>query len=255
MGSRSRFTDGNIQFWDDKYHAAASAGVWATCPLAAFNGDPSIAYVYDSNWASFQAAEAATTTLAGYTVTNATSGSATMPDSAGGVLQLNSLADTAARGVQVQKNTFNFFPKVDKPIWYETEIVTDNLVAEMFYGMSISDTTIINGSANTSTDHIGWQCVTDDGVLLFSAEKAGTGATKASTTMVADTNLRLGFKVSNASATTLKIEHWVNDAKQSTTHVNANVSVLALGPSWVAQGGGTGRVVARNFWTKIVQIR
>ena len=95
MGSRSRFTDGNIQFWDDKYHAAASAGVWATCPLAAFNGDPSIAYVYDSNWASFQAAEATATTLAGYNVDNATSGSATMPDSAGGVLQLNSLASTA----------------------------------------------------------------------------------------------------------------------------------------------------------------
>ena len=255
MGSRSRFTEGNIQFWDDKYHDAASAGVWATCPLAAINGDPTIAYVYDSNWASYQAAEAATTTMAGYNVDNATSGSATMPDSAGGVLQLNALASTAARGINVQKNTYNFFPAVDKPIWYETEVVVNTIVAEMFFGLSNENTAIISGSANASTDHIGWQCVTDDGVLLFSAEKAGTGATKASTTMVANTNLRLGFKVSNASSTTLKIEHWVNDAKQTTTHVNANVSVLALAPSWVCQGGGTGLPVVRNFWTKVVQMR
>ena len=255
MGSRSRFTQGNIQFYDDNYHAAAPAGVWATCPLTAIASDPALAYVYDSNWPSYMAAEAATTTMAGYTVSNATSGSATMPDSAGGVLQLNALASTAARGVQVQKNTFNFFPKAGKPIWFETMVKTSTLVTEMFFGLSISDTTIIGGSANTSTDHIGWQCVTDDGVLLFSAEKAGTGATKASTTMVAGTYVRLGFKVYGASSTTLKIDHWVNDTKQSTSHVNANVSVLALGPSWVCQGGGTGIPVVRNAYTKCVQIR
>ena len=255
MSTRSKYQNGNLHFYDDKYHAEAPTGVWSSCPLAAIAGDPTLAYVYDSNWASYEGAEPATTTMAGYTVTNATSGYVAFPDSAGGQLALHSDAGTTAYGVQVQKISFNFIPAVDKPIWYESSIIVDNIVTEAFVGLSNSDTSIISGGANSSTDHIGWQVVTGDGVLLFSAEKGGTGTTKASTTLVANTILRLGFKVSNASATTLKIEHWVNDTKQTTSHVNANVSVAALSPSWVCHGDGTGLAVLKNHYTKCVQMR
>jgi len=256
MSTRSKYQSGNLQFYDDKYHAEAPTGVWASCPLAAIAGDPSLAYVYDSNWCNYMGAEATGVVLAGYTVTSAASGAITMPDSAGGVLRLTAGTSAAAAGVQVQKITFDFLPAVGQPIWFETMVEVNALTAELFFGLASTDTSIISGSANSSTDHIGWQCVTDDGVLLFSAEKAGTGTTKASTTLVAATAIRLGFKVSNATATTLKIEHWVNDTKASTSHVNANVSVKPLSPSLVCQGGGGTTVpILRNYYTKCVQMR
>ena len=256
MSTRSKYQSGNLQFYDDKYHAAAPAGVWASCPLAAIACDPYLAVVYDSNWCNYMGVEAADRTLAGYTVTSATGGSIRMPDSAGGVLRLLPDTSAAAVGIQVQKNTFDFLPAVDRPIWFETLVEVNVLTTELFFGLSLTDTTIISGSANTSTDHIGWQCVTDDGVLLFTAEKAGTGATKASTTLVAATAIRLGFRVSNATATTLKIEHWVNDTKMTTSHVNANVPVKPLAPSLVCQGGGGITIpTLRHYYTKCVQMR
>ncbi len=254
MGTRSRY-DGRIQnLYDDEYHAAFQSGVWSNCPIREIRSDPSLGIIVEEHFDNWWGATPSSTTMAGYTASNATSGSVSITSAAHGICALNAAAVTAARGVQIQKIIPTFMCAVDKPLWFECKFRVNALAAEMFAGLALLDTTIISGSGNSSTDHIGWQCVTDDGVMLFSAEKAGTGDTEASTTLVANTDIRLGFRVLNASSSTLKIEHWVNDTKQSTTHTNANVSVLMLSPSFVCQAGGTGTPVMRLDYYRAVQV-
>lgn len=252
--TRSRFTDGTHNFYSEKYHAAFQSSVWANCPIKEIQADPSLGFIFEEHWTNFVGSISGTT-LTGWTGQNQTSGSGTLPDGLGGLLRLNAAATTAARGVQFQKLGEVFLPTVSKPIWFEAKVILNTtLAAELFVGLAKDDNTIISGSANTSTDHIGWQSVTDDGVLLFTAEKAGAGVTKASTTLVAGTAVRLGFRVLNATATTMKIEHWVNDTKQSTTQLNANVTVEAIKPSLVCQAGGTGTPTFDNVYMKCVQL-
>jgi hypothetical protein len=245
----------NIQNpYQEGLNPAFAVGLWADCPLEAIRADPSLGYIFYEDFTNWRTATPTSTTMTGWTGNAATSGSVTIPDSAGGWLNLIS-AETAARGMQVQKNHEIFFPAVDKPIWFEARIrLLVTLVAEVFVGLSNNDTSILSGSANTSTDHIGWQSVTDDGVLLFTTENAGTGNTEAASTLVVGTAIRLGFKVENATSSTMVVNQYINDVKQAAGGVNANVSVMELKPSLVCQSGGTGVPVLHVDYVKCVQL-
>ena len=255
MTTRRKYINGVQNPYEDTLNPAFPVGLWADCPKEAIIADPSIGYRFFEDFTQWHTATPTSTTITGWTVTQVNSGSATIPDSAGGYLDLVG-AVTAANGLQAQKNHEVFKCAVDKTLWFEARLsVQTSIAVEFFCGLAINDTSIIAGSANSSTDHIAWQSVTDDGVLLFSAEKAGTGDTESSTTLVAGTKVRLGFKVSNATATTLKIEHYVDDVLQSTTHTNANVSVLEMKPSLVCQGGGSGIPTMHVDYIECIQLR
>lgn len=235
-------------FFDDKYNSAASNGVWATCPTNAAMHDPGMAYVLFEDFDNIQAA-----TLAGWTATQATAGTWALSDAAGGVALADAASSTATQGINVQKLGECFLPAADKDIWYETRVkVVDTYdKAELFIGLSITDTTIIATSANSSTDHIGWQCVTDDGVLLFTAEKGGTGATRAAATIAEDTWIKLGFHVKGVTS----IDQYINGVKTGTANVTANISVAEMTPSFVCQSGGTNDPILHVDYVKCVQIR
>ena len=222
----------NIQnVYQEGLNPAFPVGLWADCPLEAIRADPSLGYIYYEDFTNFVAATPTSTTITGWAVDAATSGSVTIPDSAGGFLDLIS-AETAARGINAQKLNEVFFPAVDKPIWFEVRFrVLTTIVAELFLGLAATDTTILSGSANTSTDHIGWQSVTDDGVMLFTTENSGTGNTEAASTLVAGTVIRYGFKVENATSSTMVVNQYIDDVLQAAGGVNANVPVMELTPS------------------------
>ena len=256
MATRRKYINGVQNPYQDELDSGFPSGVWADCPLEAIRADPALGFIFYEDWTNWTGAVPTGTTLTNWTATAATSGTVIIPDSAGGYLDLEG-GSTAAQGIQIQRNDEVFKCAVDKTLWFECEFAIHGTVtAEIFAGLSNTDTAILSGSANASTDHIGWQSVTDDGVLLFSAEKATAGATKASATLTAwAAPTRLGFKVSNATATTLKIEHWTNGAKQTTSHVNANVSVTELTPSFVCQGGGGSTPKMHLDWVRVVQLR
>ena len=248
MSTEADWTKNNVAFYDSTHNPKFLAGVWADCPILAAMQDPSIAHMIMEDFNNVDAA-----TLAGYTVTQASTGTFALAAGAGGIALADSGSTTVTQGVTVQKLGACFVPAADNDIWYEGryKVVDTFDKAELFMGLSISDTGLITTSANHSTDHIGWQCVTDDGVMLFTAEKAGAGATKASTTLVEDTWVNLGFHVHGVTS----IDHYINGVKQATTQLTANITVGNLTPSWVCQSGGTNDPILHMDWYKVFQLR
>ena len=248
MSTKAKWTGQNVAFFDTTHNASFPSGVWADCPVLAAMQDPNVAHSIFEDFNNIDAA-----TLAGYTVTQASAGTFALSDAAGGVALVDSGSATVTQGANVQKLGECFKPAVGNDIWFECRVkVADTFdKAELFIGLAITDTTIIDTSSNSSTDHVGWQCVTDDGVLLFSAEKGGTGATKAAATIAEDTWITLGFKVNGVTS----IEHWVNGVKIATTHLTANISVAELTPSFVCQSGGTNDPILHIDWFKCFQLR
>lgn len=247
-GTTSYWKSRNLNFYDGGISTDFRAGVWADCPLLAIQADPTVGHIVFEDFNNIHAA-----TLAGYTATQATTGTFAISDAAGGVALADSNSTTQGQGINVQKLGEDFLCAATKDMWFECRVkVVDTFDdAELFIGLSITDTAIIDTQANASTDHIGWHCVTNDGILLFSAEKGGTGTTKASTTLVEDTWIKLGFKVNGVT----DIEHWVNGAKVATTHVTANISVAEMTPSFICQSGGTADPILHIDWYRCVQLR
>jgi len=258
MANRTRgfYNKGVLNFWDDQINTTFKTGVWADCPSLAIAYDPTVGYVFFEDFMNWKGVAIATTAMAGWTVSQSSTGAVSTSDTAqGGILLIDSASTTATYGAQIQytEGTLPFIPVADQDIWFECRLAVDEaLKCEFFAGLSAVDTSIIAGSDMTADNHIGWECHTDNGVLLFGAEKAGTEATPvASTTLVEDTYVRLGFKVNGVTS----VEHWVNGVKASTTHLTVNIPVVGVTPSFVCQSGGTQDPIIHLDWVKCVQIR
>lgn len=240
---------GRVSHYDPTLSSGYSANLWASCPLLEYLHDPMIGFMVDERWDSYDAAA----TTGDYVLTQATTGTAAISTAAPGVLELDSNSTTATQGANLQRVKSVFKPAADKHIWaeFKIKIVDTYDKCELFVGLSDVETGIIAASANASDNHIGWQCVTDDGVLLFSSEKAGTGATKAAATIAEDTYIKLGFYVNGVT----EIEQYVNGALTGTNHVTANIPVVALVPSFVCQSGGTNDPIMHIQGYRIFQLR
>lgn len=231
---RSHYSDDGLYFRDPTYSPAiSSAGVWADCPVLARYSDPYVGTLLDESWVNYDAAA----TTGDYVLTQATAGTGAISTADHGVLELDSGSTTATQGANLQHVKSTFIPAAGSKIYAEFEIkIVDTFdKAEIFVGLSEVDTSIISSSANSSANHIGWQCVTDDGVLLFTSEKAGTGTTSAAVTIAEDTYVRLGFVVDGVST----VQQYVNGVAVGDAHVTANIPVVRLVPSFVCQSGGT----------------
>lgn len=224
-------------------------GVWRNAPLDRLRFDPYHAVELQEPWQSYDP-EA---TNGEYVLTQATTGTAAISTAAPGVLELDSNSTTATQGAQIQRVKSCFLPASGKSIWaeFKFKIVDTFDKAEIFVGLSEIDTTIIAGSANTSANHIGWQCVTDNGVLLFTSEKAGTGTTAACATIAEDTYIRLGFYYDGDADT---VQQYVNGVATGTAIATANIPKVALFPSFVCQSGGVNDPVMHVAGYRIIQL-
>lgn len=238
-----------VSVYDSVLNSGYSANLWKTCPFQEYLHDPMIGFMLDERWHSYNAAA----TTGDYVLTQATTGAAAISTAAPGVLELDSNSSTSTQGATLQHNKAAFIPAAGKHIWAEFKIkVVDTFdFVELFVGLSELDTTLIATSANSSANHIGWQCVTDNGVLLFSAEKAGAGATKAAATLVEDTYIRLGFYVNGVT----EIEQYINGVKTGTNHAAANIPVVAIYPSFVCQSAGTNDPILHIMGYRVFQLR
>lgn len=238
-----------VSHYDPLLSTGYSGNLWKTCPLLEYMFDPMIGFMIDERWHSYDA----TATTGDYVLTQATAGTAAISTAAPGVLELDSASSTTTQGATLQHNKACFVPAAGKHIWaeFKFKIVDTYDKVELFVGLSELDTTLIATSANSSANHIGWQCVTDNGVLLFSAEKAGAGATKSAATIAEDTYIKLGFYVNGVT----EIEQYVNGVLTGTNHATANIPIVALYPSFVCQSAGTNDPIMHIQGYRIFQLR
>jgi hypothetical protein len=225
------------------------AGVWKTAPLDRLRYDPYFAVELWETWQSLDT-EA---TVGDYVLTQATTGTAAISTAAPGVLELDSNSSTSTQGAQIQRVKSCWVPAANKSIWAEFRVkVVDTFdKVELFVGLSEIDTTIIAASAVSPSNFIGWQCVTDDGVLLFASEKATVGTTQASATIAEDTYIRLGFYYSGTNDT---LQQYVNGVATGAAIATANIPKVALFPSFVCQSAGTNDPILHVAQYRIIQL-
>lgn len=252
MASRG-YTDsgtGRTSVYDPSLSPAHTTGLWRSCPLWEYLFDPSIGYMVDERWDSYDP-EA---TNGNYVLTQAVSGTAAMSTTIPGTLSINSGATTATQGVNLQRVKSAFIPAAGKHIWAEWDVQFTGVGAlnvETFIGLAEIDTTVIGTSAVSTDNHIGWSSVTDDGVLLFNCEKATAGATRAATTIVSATRVKLGFYVNGVTS----IKQFINGVAVGTDTATANIPIVALYPTLVCQSGGVDQPVLHSHGYKIFQLR
>lgn len=238
-----------ISVYDPTLSANYANGLWKDCPLQEFLHDPSIGVLLDEQWNDYDV----TATTGAYLLTQATAGSAAKSTTMQGVLSIDSGSTTSAQGANVQRLKSMFIPAAGKDIWAEFQVKWTGVGAlnvETFVGLAESDTTIIGTSAVSTSNQIGWSSVTDDGVLLFDCEKATANATSAATTIVSDTWVKLGFKVSGVTS----IQQYINGVATGSAVATANIPIVALYPSFVCQSAGTDQPVLHVRPYRIFQL-
>lgn len=235
--------------YDPALSSGYSGNLWKSCPLQEYLHDPMIGFMIDERWHSYDAAA----TTGDYVLTQATAGTGAISTAAPGTFLLDCNSTTDTQGATLQHNKACFIPAANKHIWAEFKIkIVDTFdKVELFVGLSELDTTLIGSSANSSANHIGWQCVTDDGVLLFTCEKAGTGATRAAATIAEDTYIRLGFYVNGVT----EVEQYINGVLTGTNSATANIPIVATYPSFVCQTAGTNDPIMHIMGYRIFQLR
>lgn len=249
MATQGYLSAGRASMFDPLLSTTYRTGLWKTCPLLEYVFDQSIGVLLDERWQSYDP-EA---TNGEYVLTQATAGAAAISTAAPGVLELDSNSTTSTQGATLQHNKAAFVPAANKHIWAEFEFkVVDTFdKVELFCGLSELDTSLIAASANSSANHIGWECVSDDGVLVFAGEKAGTRGTSTAATIAEDTYVKLGFYVNGVTSVT----QYVNGVETGTALATANVPVVALYPSFVCQSAGTNDPIMHLRGYRVFQLR
>ena len=245
------FTDGSgrVSQYDPTLSTNYTAGLWRDCPLAEYMHDHSIGTLLTENWMTYDA----TATTGDYLLTQATQGTGAISTADTGVLELDSNSGTVTQGANLQRIKSAFLPAASRDIWaeFEFKIVDTFDNCELFVGLSELDTTLIATSANSSANHVGFQCVTDDGVVLFTSEKATAGTTSACVTLAEATYVKLGFKITGVTSA----QQYVNGVATGTAHATAYIPIVALYPSFVCQSGGAADPIMHLAGYRVFQLR
>jgi hypothetical protein len=251
MSTKARFSEGNQTFFDDKYNAAMPGGVWATCPTNAALHDPGMAHVIFEDFNDIDAA-----TLAGYTVTQASTGTFALTDEVGGVALADCNSGTQHQGVNIQKLGLSIKPAADKDIWYECrfKVVDTATTAQIFVGLADIDGTLLpSGALDANADYVGLTVLTTlAGVSELSACKAtAQSQVTGIKTLVEGTYVKFGFKINGVTS----IEYWIDDVKGSSTLLTANIPIVDMTPTFVCQADSTTDPILHIDYVKCVQIR
>ena len=243
--------DGRVGVYDPAINPTHVTGLWRSCPLAEYAHDPMTGVLLNEPFVSYDAAA----TTGDYTLTQATTGTAAVSTTMPGVLSIDSGSTTVVQGANVQRLKSGFVPAANKSVWFEARVKWTGVAAlnvETAVGLFASDTTIIAASAVSTNNRIGWTSVTDDGVLLFNVDKAGTGTTAAATTLVSDTWVRLGFVYDGAADT---VQQYIDGVAVGSAIATTYIPKLVVYPSLVCQSGGTDQPVLHVGGYRVFQMR
>ena len=228
-----------------------SANIWSQTPLAQINSgaiDEGFGFIDD--YLSFN-------DEGPWVVSNATSGTAVLADAKGGVLTMDSGAATNDQGVQIQyggaSGADSFIPNANSKIYFEARLKLTTIGAgtfDFFLGLSETDTSIITGSANTSSDYIGIQSITADLLAILVTENDGSlTAGGTAHTFVDGTYVKLGFIVDGVSSITPYVNGVAGD--KITTNIAATKPMT---PSVVVQSVATTQPVGSVDWIACYQV-
>lgn len=253
MQSRSYWKNGVQNFYDEQLNAAFRTGVWADCPLQAIRTDPTVGYEIFEDFTNIDAA-----TLAGYTATQATTGTFTLGTAAGGTALADSNSATQHQGINVQKLGPCFLPAANKDIWFEARIkVVDTYdKVQLFVGLADVDGTLSpNGNLDSAnSEYIGFGIETGGAGALSFYECKATAELKDVVGAIAEaTYIRLGFKVTGTTA----IACYIDGVNTALTNVVASGIPVTdvLTPSFVCQTDGTNDPILHIDWYRAVQLR
>lgn len=170
--------------------------------------DPMKVFTYSNDFDNYVAGDWTVTTV-GVTPT------AAITDGAFGRLLLTTTA-ADNDGIQLQKVGEAFLPIAGKKMWFKTKFkVSDATQSDFLFGIAVTDTTAIVAAGDGVTDGIFFQ--KDDAstsVTLYCQKDTTTGQTSAASvaTIVADTDIELGFEWDGVSA----IKYFVDGVHKGT---------------------------------------
>lgn len=239
-----QYGDARSTHFDPTINASHRTGHWQSCPILEWTSDPSIGVHLVEGFTSYNTSD--------YTLTQATSGSAAISTTVPGALAIDAGATTNHQGANVQRLKAAFVPAANKSIWAEFLVNTSFLTLETFIGLAASDTTIIASGAMTTNNRIGWTSVTGDGVLQFDVDKAGTGSQTTGTTLVAGTQVKLGFFYDGVADT---VQQYVNNVAVGSAIATTYIPKVVIYPSLVCQTTGTSQPVLTVAGYRIFQLR
>lgn len=201
-----------------------------------------------------------------YTVTQATAGTAALIDQPGGICDLDCASGTATQGVQIQYASSvgeRFLPKAGEQIAFECRLAVSDLTAgtsgpEFFAGLSVIDTSIIDSSAVSAAQYVGFSSITDDGVLL-SATYDGTLASGTGTSLATSaagianaTWLKLGFVIDSTDEVRFYVNGVLVDTETSNIPDTAGTDEMTV--SFVCQSDGTVDPIVHLDWWRCAQV-
>ena len=226
-----------------EYEGRGQSGkLWKDCPGGDLALDLNRGYLFIDGFMTLPTGK--------YTATQASQGTFALDDAEGGVVLADCGSSTVVQGINVQLNSTvgeAFATQAAGKLWFEARVkVVDMPTAspQFFCGLSVIDTTVIATSLNSSANHIGFESVTTDGVILFHAEVGGvrTSSTAAIHTFVDGTYVKLGFRVVNRA----KIEVYVDGVLVDT--LTAGFPTTEMTPTLVCQSGGTDDPIVHLDW-------
>lgn len=254
--SRSYWKNGVHNFYDEGLDTTWKTGVWADCPLQAIRSNPHIGYLIEEDFTNVDAA-----TMAGYTATQASTGTWALGTAAGGYALADCNSGTQHQGINVQKLGPCFLPAANKDIWFECGFyVADTAITvQLFVGLADVDNTLMpNGNLDSgNSEYIGFGVETTlAGVMSFYECKATAELSDSlgtAGTLATGTYIRTGFKVTGITG----IQCWLNGAEQTLTNVVASGIPVTdvLTPTFVCQTDSTTDPILHVDWYRVAQLR
>lgn len=255
MGTKAYTQPGTrrISYYDPALSSTYLSGLWQTAPLLEYLHDPTIGYMWDERWQSFNTVS----TTGNWVSTQATAGTAAIDAAAPGRLKVDAGSTTSGQGMNLQATKAIFLPAANKSIWAEFKIIMTASTppvtkAQIFVGLAASDTTIIASGSQSTNNRIGWQIETA-GLLqmTFTADKAGTATTKTGPLLVDATAVKIGFFYDGVADT---LQQYINGAPSGTAVATANISKSVMYPSIVCQSDGTDQPILYVLPSRIFQL-
>lgn len=221
--------------WSPRFTPA----IWHDCPMLE---DPTTGALLIENFTEMHP-----TTANIWTITQAASaGTFALSTAYPGVALAAAGDDDDGDGVNVQRTAGPIIkPQASTNCYFEAAVAVDYYTQiDFFLGLANADTSIIATSANSATTHVGFVCVTENGVVLGTNMAASSGETHTGMTTLANgTLVRFGIKIIGVT----DIEYYVNGTEIAATVTAAKIPALAMYPSIVCQSNsladaGTGTV-------------
>lgn len=185
----------------------------------------------------------------------------------GGIAALDSASSTVVQGVQIQLCEAGgvageqFIPQANSDIFFECRFMVADMTAgstgpETFLGLCENDATIIGSSALSTANHLGLSSITDDGVLIDVAEKAGaaaSGSTRLSLATAATPGAALWHKFGMHIKGVTTVDYYTDGVKTKDVNATANIPIVALSPAFVCQSDGTVDPILYLDWVRCYQ--